>query len=44
MSVSHIQHEELVQLLEELCEDRLDRQQAARLEELVLGDPEARKF
>ena len=44
MSVSHIQHEELVQLLEELCEDRLDRQQAARLEELVLGDPEARTF
>ena len=42
MSVSSFQHEELVQLLEVLCEDRLDRQQAARLEELVLGDPEAR--
>jgi len=44
MSVSSIQHDELLQLLEVLCEDRLDRRQAARLEELVLGDQDARKL
>ena len=44
MSVESLQHEELVQLLELLCEDRLDRDQAARLEEIVLGDEDARRM
>ena len=44
MSVESLQHEELVQLLELLCEDRLDRDQAARLEEIVLGDEHARRM
>ena len=44
MSVESLQHEELVQLLELLCEDRLDRDQAARLEAIVLGDEDARRM
>ena len=43
MSVESFQHEELVQLLESLCEDRLDRDQGTRLEEIVLGDEDARR-
>ena len=44
MSVAHLQHEELVQLLEALCEDQLDRDGVTRLEELVLGDDDARRL
>jgi len=43
MSVDSLQHEELVQLLESLCEDCLDGDQGARLEEIVLGDEDARR-
>jgi len=41
-ATSSLEHQELVQLLELLCEDRLDVQQATRLEELVLVDPAGR--
>ena len=43
MSVDSLQHEELVQLLEALCENRLDGDQGPRLEEIVLGDEDARR-
>ena len=44
MSTDSPQHEELLQLLESLCEDCLDRDGVARLEELVLGDVAARQM
>ncbi|MEE3284598.1 MAG: DUF1549 domain-containing protein [Planctomycetota bacterium] len=44
MSTDSLQHEELLQLLESLCEDCLDRDGVARLEELVLGDAAARQL
>ena len=44
MSPGSPQHEELLQLLESLCEDCLDRDGVARLEELVLGDAAARQL
>jgi len=44
MSIDKSQREDLVQLLEALCEDRLGRDGAARLEELVLADAAARQF
>ena len=43
MSGDSLQHEELVQLLESLYEDCLDGDQGARLEEIVLGDEDARR-
>ena len=44
MSVDSFEHEELLQLLESLCENRLDRDGVARLEELVLDDVSARRL
>ncbi|HCK54401.1 MAG TPA: hypothetical protein DIC23_14375, partial [Planctomycetaceae bacterium] len=44
MSVDSFEHEELLQLLELLCENRLDRDGVARLEELVLDDVSARRL
>lgn len=42
MSSENGQHDELMQLLEALCENRLQGDDVERFEEIVLGDPAAR--
>lgn len=44
MTSENGRNSEIGELLEALCEDRITRAQAARLEELVLNDREARRF
>ena len=44
MSPENPQHDELMQLLEALCENRLQGDDVRRFEEIVLGDPAARNL